>query len=71
MPDWLPASWAMTGWGLFGGLGLGLAARLGGFCTLRAVEDALYAARFQKLAMWLWALGLAIGTIAVAKSFAW
>lgn len=44
--------------GLAGGLVLGLAARLGRFCTLGAIEDALYAGDSRRLRMW----GVAIGT---------
>ncbi|SDL62265.1 YeeE/YedE family protein [Aliiruegeria lutimaris] len=50
--------------GFFGGLGLGLAARLGRFCTLGAIEDALYGGSDIRLRMW----GIAIGT-AVLGSF--
>ncbi len=51
--------------GLGSGLLLGLAARLGRFCTLGAIEDALYGASTVRLRMW----GLAIG-LAVMGSFA-
>ncbi|MDP5085623.1 MAG: YeeE/YedE family protein [Yoonia sp.] len=51
--------------GLFGGILLGLAARLGRFCTLGAIEDYLYGGNDLRLRMW----GLAIGT-AVIGSFA-
>ncbi|WP_172294584.1 YeeE/YedE family protein [Pseudoruegeria sp. HB172150] len=50
--------------GLFGGILLGLAARLGRFCSLGAIEDALYGGSFGRLRMW----GIAIGT-AVAGTF--
>lgn len=40
-----------------GGIGLGLAARLGRFCTLGAIEDQLYGGNDHRLRMW----GLAIG----------
>lgn len=43
--------------GLCGGVILGLAARLGRFCTLGAIEDALYQGSLKRLSMW----GLAIG----------
>ena len=46
--------------GLIGGLGLGYAARIGRFCTLGAIEDALYGSSFDRLRMWGVALGLAI-----------
>ncbi|MCT4370648.1 YeeE/YedE family protein [Yangia mangrovi] len=48
--------------GLLGGMALGLAARLGRFCTLGAIEDALYSSDTRRLRMW----GLAIGTAVIA-----
>ena len=51
--------------GLLSGLLLGLAARLGRFCTLGAIEDYLYGENDMRLRMW----GVAIGT-AVIGSFA-
>ena len=50
--------------GLFGGILLGLAARLGRFCTLGAIEDLLYGGSSLRMRMW----GLAIGT-AIIGSF--
>ena len=50
--------------GLAGGVMLGLAARLGRFCTLGAIEDYLYGNSDQRLRMW----GLAIAT-AIIGSF--
>jgi uncharacterized membrane protein YedE/YeeE len=44
--------------GLFGGVLLGLAARLGRFCTLGAIEDLLYGGSDMRIRMW----GIAIGT---------
>ncbi len=44
--------------GLMGGLALGLAARIGRFCTLGAIEDVLYSSDDRRMRMW----GLAIGT---------
>lgn len=46
--------------GLGGGVALGLAARKGRFCTLGAIEDALYARDFGRARMWAVALGVAI-----------
>ena len=51
--------------GVFGGVLLGLAARLGRFCTLGAIEDMLYGGSDMRLRMW----GIAIGT-AIMGSFA-
>ena len=47
--------------GLFGGILLGLSARLGRFCTLGAIEDVLYADATLRARMW----GIAIGTAVV------
>ncbi len=46
--------------GLFGGVLLGLAARLGRFCTLGAIEDFLYGGNDLRLRMWVLAIGSAI-----------
>ncbi|WP_425091911.1 YeeE/YedE family protein [Tropicimonas sp. S265A] len=46
--------------GLLGGVLLGYAARVGRFCTLGAIEDALYGDSFDRLRMWALALGLSI-----------
>lgn len=46
--------------GLIGGVGLGVAARVGRFCTLGAIEDALYGGSGERLRMWGVALGLSI-----------
>ena len=46
--------------GLLGGLLLGLAARVGRFCTLGAIEDALYSSDDRRLRMWAVAIGVAI-----------
>jgi uncharacterized membrane protein YedE/YeeE len=55
--------------GLFGGILLGLAARLGRFCTLGAIEDLYYGASSVRFAMWGVALGVAIiGTFALSAT---
>jgi len=46
--------------GLVGGIALGLAARIGRFCTLGAIEDALYSSDDRRLRMWAIALAVAI-----------
>ena len=46
--------------GLFGGVVLGLAARLGDFCTLGAIESALYGDDQRKLRLWGIVLAVAI-----------
>ena len=52
--------------GLLGGIALGLAARLGRFCTLGAIEDALYSSDDRRMRMW----GVAIGTAIVGAHLA-
>ncbi len=46
--------------GLFGGVLLGLAARMGRFCTLGAIEDFLYGEDDLRLRMWGLALALSV-----------
>ena len=46
--------------GLAGGILLGLAARIGRFCTLGAIEDALYGQNNNRLRMWGTAIGMAV-----------
>lgn len=46
--------------GLVGGIALGLAARIGRFCTLGAIEDVLYGEDDRRLRMWAIAIGVAI-----------
>ena len=46
--------------GLVGGIALGLAARIGRFCTLGAIEDLLYGGDDRRLRMWALAIGTAI-----------
>jgi hypothetical protein len=51
--------------GIFGGILLGLAARLGRFCTLGAIEDYAYGGSDTRLRMWVLAIGVAVvGTFA-------
>ncbi|MEQ8256258.1 MAG: YeeE/YedE family protein [Roseovarius confluentis] len=52
--------------GLLGGLALGLAARLGRFCTLGAIEDVLYSSDDRRIRMW----GIAIGVAIMGTHFA-
>ncbi len=55
--------------GLSGGAVLGLAARLGNFCTLGAIESAFYGGNQARLRMWGVALGVAIlGTFGLAEA---
>ena len=46
--------------GLLGGGALGLAARIGRFCTLGAIEDVLYGEDDRRLRMWAIAIGVAV-----------
>ncbi|MEL6618329.1 MAG: YeeE/YedE family protein [Pseudomonadota bacterium] len=46
--------------GLLGGIALGLAARIGRFCTLGAIEDVLYGSDDRRMRMWAIAIGVAI-----------
>ena len=55
--------------GLVGGLALGLAARIGRFCTLGAIEDYLYSSDDRRLRMWAIAVGTAVIGAHLAMSF--
>ncbi|MGD9864853.1 MAG: YeeE/YedE family protein, partial [Pseudodonghicola sp.] len=57
MPGWLTEGQTVALVGLFGGILLGLAARLGRFCTLGAIEDALYGGSSTRMRMWVLAIG--------------
>lgn len=57
--------------GLTGGIVLGLAARIGRFCTLGAIEDYLYANDDRRLRMWAVAIGVAIIGCHVAMALEW
>ncbi|HGG06450.1 MAG TPA: YeeE/YedE family protein [Aliiroseovarius sp.] len=65
MFDWITDETLAALIGLIGGVLLGLAARIGRFCTLGAIEDLLYANSSLRMRMW----GIAIGT-AMVGSFA-
>ena len=47
--------------GLIGGVVLGLAARLGDFCTLGAIEQAVYGGDQRRLRLW----GVIVGTAVI------
>ncbi|MFT4959782.1 MAG: putative membrane protein YedE/YeeE [Paracoccaceae bacterium] len=64
MLGWLSDAQMVALVGAVGGVMLGLAARLGRFCTLGAIEDLLYGGSSVRMRMW----GLAIGT-AIIGSF--
>jgi uncharacterized membrane protein YedE/YeeE len=57
--------------GLGGGVLLGLAARLGRFCTLGAIEDALYGRDPARLLMWPLAIAVAAAATALAAAAGW
>lgn len=59
----------LTGFG--GGLLLGLAARLGRFCTLGAIEDFHYGQSSTRLRMWGVALGASIFSVFLAAGLGW
>ncbi len=66
MPNWLTDHEAVALVGVLGGILLGLAARLGRFCTLGAIEDALYGGSDTRMRMWALAIGTAVvGTFAL------
>ena len=52
--------------GLIGGIALGVAARVGRFCTLGAIEDILYSSDDRRMRMW----GVAIGTAIIGTHLA-
>ncbi len=54
--------------GLAGGIALGLAARIGRFCTLGAIEDMLYGADDRRMRMWAIAIGISIIGVQIAMS---
>ncbi|KUF09273.1 YeeE/YedE family protein [Pseudoponticoccus marisrubri] len=60
MFEYLSDHHLMAAVGLASGVLLGLAARLGRFCTLGAIEDALYGGSGLRLRMWGVAIGFAI-----------
>ena len=51
--------------GLLGGVALGLAARVGRFCTLGAIEDLFWSSDTRRVRMW----GLAVGVAVVGTQF--
>ncbi|WP_415404406.1 YeeE/YedE family protein [Tateyamaria sp. SN3-11] len=57
--------------GLLGGIALGLAARIGRFCTLGAIEDILYGSDDRRMRMWAIAIGVAIIGTHVSMHVGW
>ncbi|MCB1509581.1 MAG: YeeE/YedE family protein [Hyphomicrobiaceae bacterium] len=68
MESW-PASTIVAVAGAAGGIVLGLAARLGRFCTLAAIEDAMYGGNTRRLRMWALAMAVAIIGVALSAQF--
>lgn len=60
MPEFLNEEMLVALVGLGGGVLLGLAARLGRFCTMGAIEDLLYGGSDTRMRMWVLAIGVAI-----------
>jgi len=59
MLEYVSEEWLLALIGLAGGVVLGLAAQLGRFCTLGAIEDYLYQDSSLRLRMWGFAIGIA------------
>ncbi|THH38020.1 YeeE/YedE family protein [Aliishimia ponticola] len=57
--------------GLIGGIALGLAARIGRFCTLGAIEDVLYSSDDRRIRMWALAIGTAIIGVHIGIGSGW
>lgn len=60
MYDFIDDNFLVALIGLATGLLLGLAARIGRFCTMGAIEDALYGASWVRMRMWFLAIGVAV-----------
>ncbi|WP_135501713.1 YeeE/YedE family protein [Roseovarius aestuariivivens] len=60
MYNWISDAALVALVGLGSGLLLGLAARLGRFCTLGAIEDLLYGGSSLRMRMWILAIGIGI-----------
>ncbi len=65
----VPAPYIVAMVGALGGVALGLSARLGRFCTLAAIEDAMFSRDMRRLRMWALAIGVAVaGVIALRET---
>jgi hypothetical protein len=60
MYDWIGDNTLVALVGMLTGVFLGLAARLGRFCTMGAIEDMLYGGSTVRLRMWALAIGVAV-----------
>lgn len=63
----VPAPYIVALVGALGGVALGLAARLGRFCTLAAIEDAMFSKDMRRLRMWALAIGISIGGVVILR----
>ncbi|MCP4184371.1 MAG: YeeE/YedE family protein [Hyphomicrobiales bacterium] len=65
MEELSPGTIAAIG-GLIAGLGMGFAARWGNFCTLGAIEDAIFGSNYDRIRMWTLIIGVAMfGTFVI------
>ncbi|MFZ9019770.1 MAG: YeeE/YedE thiosulfate transporter family protein, partial [Paracoccaceae bacterium] len=71
MFELIPENLLAAGLGLIGGIVLGLASRLARFCTLGAIEDALYAQNYTLVRMWGVAIGSAIIFVSLGMFNGW
>ncbi|ETX27260.1 YeeE/YedE family protein [Roseivivax isoporae] len=71
MLDLVSERWMLAAIGFAGGVILGIAARLGRFCTLGAIEDLHYAGSSTRMRMWGVALGAAILVVFAAHAAGW
>lgn len=62
---------AVTLVGFASGTVLGLASRIPRFCTLGAIEDALYGGNRDRIMMWPMAIGIAVAATAVLTALGW
>ncbi len=70
MEELAPGTIASIG-GLAAGIGLGFAARWGSFCTLGAIEDAIFGGNLNRLRMWALAIAVATFGTYLLDQFAW
>jgi uncharacterized membrane protein YedE/YeeE len=71
MLDILPEPVIVAWIGLAGGVVLGLAARIGRFCTLGALEDLFYGGSVERVRMWGIAIGVSITASFAAQALGW
>ena len=70
MVEFLAANLTRTLLGFLAGAALGFVARRGRFCTLGAIEDAVYARDTRRLRAWSLAIGTAIAGVLALTLFA-